>query len=333
MKHFLLAMAAGAVLASATAAYAQDANKLVWGGGDPAASAYSGVYVPRVIDVLSQHALNGYTWGGKTAGTLDNAIRIAKSPTNLAVGQWDILRDLAGKSLPDGSGKFAYTVLAQNIGPECLYMVTKQAGYNTWGDVLGNAWDMNLATGTDLSGSFGTWQVLTGLYTDLADTQQIDKYDDAGKIVQAVIDGKDTHGFFVQRPDPNSDVFKKIADAKLTYVPIVDFDLEGKYDFESLKVAYGGIFGQDNYVTTACTSVALITGDPKAVDPASGALIKRLNATIDRISKVSPDDLKPNLSTWQDMWGAIKDVAVADAQKLMEESKKALDELNKKKPA
>lgn len=328
MKNLLLAAATLLLLASP--AVAQDTNKLVWGGGDPAVSAYSGVYVPRVIEVLGAHALNGYSWGGKTAGTLDNAVHIAKAPTNLAVGQWDILRDLKGKPLPDGAGTFAYTVLAENIGPECLYMVTKQPGYNTWGDVMGNAWQIDLATGTDLSGSMGTWKVLSGIYPDAADLDRIDKYDDAGKIVDAVISGKDTHGFFVQRPDPNSDVFKKIADNHLTYVPIVDYDLEGKYDFLSLKVAYGGIFGQDAYVSTACTSVALFTGDPSAVPADQGNLSKRLKATIDRISKVSASDLKPNLATWQDMWGSIKAVAADQTKALMDASAKALDDIAKR---
>jgi hypothetical protein len=279
----------------ASGSKAQDANKLVWGGGDPAASAYSGVYVPRVIDVLGQNALSGYTWGGVSPGTVANAIKITKAPTNLAVGQWDILRDLKGKPMPDGSGNFAFTVVAQNIGPECLYMVTKQPGYKTWGDVVGNAWQIDLATDSALSGSMGTWQVLQGIYPDLAALE----------------------------------LFKKIADNHMIFVPVVDFDLQDKYDFESLKVAYGGLFGQDAYVNTACTSVALITGDPATL-PEGSALSKRLKATIDRISKVPPGDLKPNLATWQDMWGSIKAIAADDTKQMMEASKKALDDLAKR---
>lgn len=317
-------------LFTVTGAHAADPNKLVWGGGDPAASAYSGVYVPRIIDVLGQNALTGYSWGGVSAGTLDNAIKVTKAPTNLAVGQWDILSSLKGTPMPDGSGNFAFTVLAQNIGPECLYMVTKQQGYNTWGDVVGNAWQIDLATDDVLSGSMGTWKVLAGVYPDLATLDRpVDNLKGAAAVIDAVISGKDTHGFFVQRPDPNSDLFKKIADNKLIFVPIIDFDLQDKYDFESLKVAYGGLFGQDQYVETACTSVALITGDPAAV-PAGSSLSKRLAATIDRIQKVKADDLKPNLATWQDMWGSIKSVAGDDAKNLMDASKKALDDLAKR---
>lgn len=317
----------------AAPAVAQDANKLIWGGGDPGTSAYSGVYVPRIIDVLAQNTLNGYTWGGKSQGTVDNAGRVLTAPTNLAVGQWDILSTLKGQPSPDGR-PYAFTVLAENIGPECLYMVTKQPGYSTWGDVIGNAWQIDLATGSELSGSYGTLKVLQGIYPDLADgalNSPIQKLDGgADAIVQAVIDKKATHGFFVQRPDPNSAVFKKIAENGLTYVPVVDYDIETSYTFQSLKVAYGGLFAGDVFINTACTSVALITGDPASLPADQTALIKRLNATIDRISKVPADELKPNLATWQDMWGSFKAITADTAKDLMEASKKALDDLAKK---
>lgn len=304
-----------------SAAIAADDAKSVWGGGDPKTSAYSGVYVPRVIEVLSQNALGGYVWGGTSAGTGENVEKVKANPTNLAVGQWDLL-----SQYPDPK---PFTVIAPDIGPECLYLVTKQPGYHTWGDVIGNAWQIDLATGSELSGSYGTFKVLQGIYPELGDAEMNtppQKLGGAADIVNAVINGTATHGFFVQRPDPNSDLFKKIADAKLTFVPIVDYDLEGKYTFQSLKVAYGGFFSTDQSISTACTSVALITGDPNSV---TGAQKKRLVATIERLSKVPPADLKPNLATWRDMWDNLKVITGQTAVDLMEASKKALDDIAK----
>lgn len=320
-----------ALLALASPVAAQDANKLVWGGGDPATSAYSGVYVPRVIEVLGSNALNGYTWGGPTQGTVDNAGRVLASPTNLAVGQWDILSTLQGTPGPDGR-PYAFTVIAQDIGPECLYMITKEPGYKTFGDVIGNAWQIDLATGGELSGSYGTWKVLAGIYPDLADgmlNSPIEKLDGASAIVKAVVDGTVTHGFFVQRPDPNSEVFATIEKAGLSYVPIVDFQLESKYTFQSLKVTNGGIFGGAKTVDTACTSVALITGDPISLPADAGSLTKRLKATIDRLKTVPAENLRPNLATWRDMWDNFTTIAADNAKALMEASRKALEDIAK----
>ena len=321
---------------AAVSAHAQsvDNSKFIWGGGDPKDSVYSSVYVPRVVDVLTQNRLAGYTWGGVSAGTLENAQKVSDNPTNLAVGQWDLLRDLKGKPIPNEPGKvYDFTVLNQDIGPECLYMVTRQEGYNTWGDVLGNAWDMTIATGSELSGSYGTLQVLKGIYPDLKDAVIVTapSTDAIIKLVQS--DPKVTHGFFVMRPDPSSAIFKQISDAKLHIVPVVDYELEKLYSFQQLKVANGGLFGiggNAQYVSTACTSVALITGAPDRVDPTDTRTLRRVQETISRVKAVPADQLKPNLATWRDMFDSMTAIASDQAKQLMDASKKALDDIAKK---
>lgn len=315
-------------------ASAQDDAELkrVWGGGPVASSVYSGTYVPRIIEVLSENRLSGYTWGGESAGTVANAAAVSEFPTNLAVGQWDILQSLNGQPIPGMSGHtYDFTVLAQDIGPECLYMVTDQDGYSTWGHVLGNAWDMTIATGSDGSGSLATLEILQGIYPDLLDAN-VQKIGSAGAIIDAVVsDPAIGHGFFVMRPDPASDTFKKIQDSGLTIVPIVDFELEDKYSFLDLKVAYGGFFGlggNDSYLTTACTSVALITGNPAKVT--DNRVLRRLEATIERVGEVlatTPDAFKPNLAGWRDMFDSLKIATAAKAEEMMEASKVAFEDV------
>lgn len=304
----------------------------VWGGGAKGASTYTDVYVPQVISVLSTQQLAGYSWGGPSDGTIANAGNVTKNPTNLAVGQFDLLKDLNGKPMPDGT-PYQFTILATDIGPECLYLVTGQPGYNTFGDFLGNAFQVTVATGGALSGSFGTFKNLQSIYPDLQDVQ-VDNVGSALDIIGAVQSGKDTHGFFVMRPDPQSATFKAIADAGLTIIPVVDFGLQDEYKFLNLKVANGGflgIGGQAKTVTTACTSVALITGDPNS--PAAQTLSprdqKRLQVTIQRVGTLQADVLRPNISSWADMWDSLTEVAQDQAQAAMEASKKALDDILK----
>lgn len=319
------------ILVCASAAHAADPGPLtVWGGGEAGKSVYTDVYVPHIIKTLENNALAGYAWGGATAGTVENAQKVTDNPTNLAVGQLDILQGLAGTQKADGSGPYAFTILSPNIGPECLYLVTKLPGYATFGDFLGNAWQATVATGSDLSGSFGTLQRLGAIYPAIADEAQIIHAGAASDIIAKVkSDPNVTHGFFVMRPDPQSKTFKEIADAKLTIIPVVDFGLEGKYDFLDLKVANGGLFSGPTTVTTACTSVALITGDPASA--ASQAMTprdqKRLKVTIERIGAITPDTLQPNISSWADMWDNLKSVAGDKAKDLMEASKAALEDV------
>lgn len=332
MKSLRLLSGLGVALLMTTSAFADPGALAVWGGGKQGASTYTDAYVPHVIEVLSNAQLSGYTWGGPSDGTLANAVLVTKNPTNLAVGQFDLLKDLNGKTAPDGT-VYDFTILASDIGPECLYLMTNQPGYKTFGDFLGNAFQISVATGGPLSGSFGTFKNLQGLYPDLQDVT-VDNAGSALDIINAVQSGKDTHGFFVMRPDPQSATFKAIADAGLTIIPVVDFGLEDTYKFLNLKVANGGflgIGGEAKTVTTACTSVALIAGDPAG--PAAQALQprdqKRLNVTIQRIGSLQADVLKPNISSWADMWDNLTAVTEDQAKAAMEASKKAFEEILK----
>lgn len=326
MKSFILSAATVALLT--TSALADPGPMAVWGGGPAGASTYTDVYVPAVIDALKNKALSGYSWGGPSEGTIANAGTVTKFPTNLALGQFDLLRDLNGKIGPDGK-PYAFTILAENIGPECLYLVTNQPGYNTFGDFLGNAFQISVATGGELSGSFGTFNKLKELFPDI-DQMLVDNVGSAIDIVEAVKSGKDTHGFFVMRPDPQSATFKAISDAGMTIIPVVDFGLEGTYEFMELKVANGGFlgFGGGQFVQTACTSVSLITGDvnSEAALALSPRDQKRLQVTIERVKAMDPNALRPNISSWADMWDSMTVLTGEKLQQALEASKAALED-------
>lgn len=318
MKKSITAIAISGLL-TATIAQADDAKK-VWGGGDPSGSAYSGIYVPHIIEKMADQRLAGYEWAGVSDGTVYNAEQVTNNPTHVAVGQNDILKNLNGQEMP-GGGTYDFTVLHDNIGPECMYAVTDEAGYETFGHILSNAWDLMIYTGSAKSGSFGTLQILQELYPSLSDAV-VEHAGDANDIIAAVKANEASFGFFVMRPDPNSAVFKAIADSELTLVPVVDFELEGVYDFLELKIAAGGLFSDAAYHTTSCTSVSMITGVPANAE--EGRDRKRVEETIKRVGSISAEDMTPSTKSWRDMFDSIKAVSGAKAKELMEKSKEAL---------
>lgn len=332
----LLGAVAPAHAQTLTAEPAKDAPdkglKVIWGGGDPKSSVYSSVYVPHIQKVLARERLAGYEWGGVTQGTLDNAERITENPTHIAVGQWDILRQLNGQPVEGKTETYKFTVIHNNIGPECLYAVINQDGYSLWGHVIGNSWDLAVITGGRKSGSRGSWEILKTVFPELGD-MPVTEAGGAMDIVKQAAGTPSSIGFFVMRPDPNSEVFQAIADLNLRFVPIVDEKLSGSYDFFDLKVAHGGVlFGESRSITTACTSVALITGDPAALDADKDGVrtLRRLQATIERAKGVSPADWKPDIDSWRDMWDSMKTAAGEKTKELMESSKQALQDIIKK---
>lgn len=287
--------------------------KKVWGGGPQHASAYSGVYVPIVIDLLSNQRLSGYTWGGRSDGTLQNVKTVHENPTHLALAQSDLLEPL--------KDKYKFTVIKDDIGPECLYMITKHSTYSNWGHVIGNAWDLQIATGGQQSGSWGTWQRLASAYPALKEAG-VQHMSNTIEIVKSVVSEKTLFGFFVMRPDPKSQVFTNIKKAGLKMVPVVDFDIEELgYEYLSLKVAYGGVFSKPDIITTACTSVAVITGHPDNVNASDIHASKRLNATIQRLRALPNQDFKPQSGSWRDMFDNLK-LAAPDVVKNLKEKVK-----------
>jgi hypothetical protein len=323
---FVLAAVATFALA-APAHSADDTIRVVWGGGKQGTSAYTDAYVPAVIKVLDSIHMTGYHWGGESQGTLANAESVTNNPTHLAVGQLDILSVIQGKPIGQTGKNYSFTMLQKDLGPECLYLVTSDKTYKTLGDVLGNAWQLSLVTGGEKSGSFGTWQVLAATYPDNLKDISVTHVGSNDEIINAVKSQKDTVGFFVMRPDPNSAIFKSIKEADLTLVPVVDFELEGKYEFKNMKVSHG-LFG-GNYLTTACTSVALITGDPANPALTDAKAKKRLDETIKRIAGVDGKQFRPNTDTWADMWDSLTEAAADQTKQLMDASKDALARLGK----
>jgi hypothetical protein len=152
---------------------AEGGEKLVWGGGPKEQSSYSAKIVPAVIEQLDQVRLAGYEWSGPSQGTVMNAEMVSLNPTNLALGQGDLLPDLLGQQIPgqpDGT-VYAFTIVQPDIGNECLYLVTESPHYQTLGHFLGNAWAVSVATGNEGSGSYGTFKRLQTTYPELYDVE------------------------------------------------------------------------------------------------------------------------------------------------------------------
>lgn len=320
-----------ATVAVGLAAPAHADVKDVWGGGDPEQSSYSGKYVPYILEKLAEIRLSGYKWGGPTQGTVDNAERVTNNPTNLAVGQLDILKNLNGEPMPSG-GEYAYTILKEDLGPECLYLVTANPHYSNFGHVLANAWDITIATGGKKSGSYGTLKVLLDIYPDLQDAIVRNLNSTTG-IIDAVVAGEATFGFFIMRPDPKNAVFDAIDENDLSLVPVVDFDLESEYEFKELKIANAklmGLVGNPRYHTTACTSVALITGDPGTVDPNDTRTLRRVQETIKRFAALDATTMRreatEKFTTWSDFIDNFKEATTSQVKALMEESRQIVDE-------
>lgn len=327
-RSALLLLSALALPALAAAQPA--ANKIgvrqVWGGGAQAASAYSREFVPAVIGGLESVRINGYEWAGISEGSVYNLARVTEDPLDLAIVQADIAAAL--KDDPN----YAYRVIRDDLGVECAYMGAANAAYDNWGHVLGNSFDIRLATTSEKSGGFGSWQALAGVYPELADVQ-IQHYANASDAVAAVAAGKADFFFFVQKPTPGEGPFEVVAKAGLHYVPVVDFEMEGLgYDFYDLPVTHSkfsfklGDLGvkKGQSVDTICTGIALVGGLPERIDEADSRSRRLVEAVAERAAAAPADAFRPDFSR-----GFLAELVSTSADKVKALADKAKTELDK----
>ncbi len=327
MKKMLLATSVIALLASS--AHADDLKK-VWGGGDKDVSVYSGTYVPLAIDNLTKARLAGYEWGGKSDGCVANLQKVTENPTNVAICQGDIVESEASKAA------YKYTVVRSDLGYECLYATTALPGYDNFGHILGNAFDLTVHTTGAASGSMGSWARLKEIFPDLGDVTIVNHSNDKEAVAAAKVDadkGVSSIAFFVKRPDPENATFEFISENKMTFIPVVDFDIEDKgYSFPELPVENAGwgalVGGKVKRVTTACTMVTLVTGDPAALPAdASSGVKKRLNETIARLREQPAADWQPKEGWYTKMMNDIADTAPSKLAELKKAAKDTVDSL------
>jgi hypothetical protein len=331
-----IALAPGAALAQPAQPPqpAQDPLKIVWGGGAVEVSAYSATYVPMVIRNLADARLVGYAWGGPSEGCVDNLSKVTASPTQLAVCQGDMVNAEANVT------KFKYTVIRRDLGVECLYAVTAQPGYENWGHVLGNAWDLTVYTTGKLSGSFGSWNRLTEIYPALKDATVVNTTSDLAATEAAKADaarGKASIAFFVKRPDPDNSTFEFIAANSMTFVPVVDLDLEGKgYTFPSTLVENVGwaalAGGKPKRVSTACTQVVVVTGNPEGLRSAraTDAMYKRQQATIERLQQQPAVAWKPTDPWFSKMINDMAETAPGKLKDMMDKARETAGRIGHK---
>lgn len=330
MRKMLFAVSALALIASTASA---DDLKKVWGGGDPAVSAYSGTYVPLAIENLANARLVGYEWGGKSDGCVDNMQKVTDNPTNLAICQGDMVASEANKA------KYKYTVLRTDLGYECLYAVTALPGYDNFGHIQGNAFDLTIHTTGAASGSMGSWARLAEVYPELADVTVVNHGNDKDAVAAAKADaakGVAAIAFFVKRPDPENATFEYISQNKMTFIPVVESEIEDKgYSFPDLPVENAGwgalVGGKVKRITTACTSIALITGDPAALPAnAPSKIVSRLTNTIERVQKQSTAEWQPKEGWFSKMMNDLADTAPSKLAELKKAAKDTADSLGQK---
>lgn len=260
----ILALAAFAAMV-ASPAMAQ--NHSIYTGSQ--GGAYNSTFCPPLPSVLDKAFFSGYRCS-PSGGTVDNIARVIAKPSDVGFVQLDVLA-LTMLEKPELTKQV--TIIRSDIACEGMWMVTKNTALKSYGDILGYARRIPFILPGQGSGPAASFKYLQSIDPDgLGRATNIKYVQDAQTVINTVAAGSDNSvGFFVQFADPENANIKLMQDKGLTVVPVVSREItkarvgdQDLYQVQSFNLKAGGVFTSGEDKVTACTPVAVITGNPDA---------------------------------------------------------------------
>lgn len=263
MRLTRFGIAAAVTALAASPAMAQSIHTGSQGG------AYNSTFCPPLPKVLGQKFFAGYRCT-PSGGTLDNIAKVLAKPSDVGFVQLDVFA-LTVQEKPELAKQIS--IIRSDIACEGMWMVTKNPTLNSYGDVLGYARRIPFILPGKDSGSAASFKYLQSIDPDgLGRATNIKNVADAATVINTVAAGADNSvGFFVQFADPENANIKLMQEKGLKVVPVVSRQItqskvkdQELYQVQSFSLKAGGIFTSGEDKVTACTPVAVITGNPEA---------------------------------------------------------------------
>jgi len=240
------------------------AQKAVLTGGQN--GAYHSTFCPPLPAVLSQHDFPNYKCT-TSEGTLDNIKQVLAKPSNIGFVQLDVF---ARESQAHPEYAQQLTIIRKDIACEGLWAVTKNTSITNFGDLLGRRRTPYLIAN---GGSAASFAFLQSVDPDgLGRAKNIRVAANATEVINTVAASQDNVvGFFVQWANPENNNIKLMVDKGLNVVPVVSREVqsakvngEDVYSVQEFNLTASGFISNGKTVISACTPVALITGNPDA---------------------------------------------------------------------
>jgi hypothetical protein len=246
-------------------------EKSIWTSGEK--GYYHTQLCPPLPPALASIRLPGYQCV-PTRGTLDNIERVGAHPTSIGLAQLDVYAD----EEPRRAEEFkTLQVIRSDTVCEGLFLITKKSDVSL-DRVREFARRVNVILPPKGSGSAASFRILQKYDPKgLGGVREVNiRYEaDATAVINEVASSTDDAvGFIVQFAEPGNENIRLIMEKGLTVIPVVSPDILNvrppggqpvyKSETFTLKSGIFGVFA--TRVTTACTPVAMITGDPEALN-------------------------------------------------------------------
>jgi len=197
-------------------------------------------------------------------GSLENLDKIIEKPTDFGLAQYDLF----SLKYASQSNQLAYTPIRDDLGKECLFLVTKNKLMKNFGDVAASAPYMNFILPPEMSGHAGSFKYLQSIDpTGLGKATKVTYAASTEDAITSALAQEDNVTLFVQFPDADNKLFKLVNENGGHFVPVISREILAQetrgrkvYAAEETGVANPKWHESGKKVVTACTPMVLFTG-------------------------------------------------------------------------
>jgi hypothetical protein len=311
-------MAVATMLAStALAAAAGQINT----GGET--GAYHATFCPQVESLLKKSKFDYRCTPSE--GSRENIQRVIGDPSQLGLAQFDVF---AHESQLLG-GEELFAVVRSDIARECLFMVSRNPAFTSYGEVAALATQLRFVLPPEKSGSTGTFEYLQqadpeglGLARDVTYAKTADE------AIDLALAADDAVTLFVQFPDPKNARFKSVLERGGNIIPVIDRrilrqEVDGQkiYFAEETEVEFPKFLKTVDKLVTACTPMILFTGLASRIDGDDAR--SDHEDLIRTLQTAKLEQLQPKEGFFSKLWRRSKEMSAKSIEKVVEASETA----------
>jgi len=258
-------------------------------------------------------------------GSLNNLDLVSKNPTHFGLAQYDIFS--LGHSNQEKQHPFKQ--IRNDLGQECLFLVTKNKLMKSYGDIIASAPYMNFILPPENSGHAGTFKYLQKIDPEgLGKAANVSHAPSTQDAITSALAQEDNVTLFVQFPDPDNEFFQLVNKNGGHFVPVISKEImvqatNGRkvYSAQETDVSNPKWLSSGKKVITACTPIVLFTGNPEQVK--DEALKSYHSKAISALETTPVDKLRPTKGWFSKLWTSTKAVSAKSVEGLVSATEKA----------
>lgn len=258
-------------------------------------------------------------------GSGETLRRISAEPRDIGYVQLDVLALEAEKS----GAKDRFAIIRSDDTRECLFLASRNKQFTVFGDIQAYAHTLRFILPPKDSDAAATFAFLQKVDAEgLGKAKSVTYAGSAEDAVRQALSAEDTLALFVQAPDPATSIFKIVNEGQGQMIPVIDRAIlrqqvggQKVYFAEETEVAQARWVKSGKKVVTACTPVALVTGDPQRIADEKARQDQR--DVIATIQKLKPSEVVPRRSLVERIIKKTRELSAIGTEKLMDASEKA----------